>query len=453
MYQGSEDVVYEMPSGYTEENLVCNPDNSSYLTLGSSRSILEALDYVYDIAPCQNIEIICNVFNAVGRCNMEYFAFDQSEWIDSVSYGYPLNASYFADVYDWIDIFSCFNPIPESSLVETRCIGTCPLSPTYAPTIAPSSTPTAPSINPTSAPTQPPTVPPTNAPSIAPSTAPTGSPSLTPSNDPTNSPTPSPSAAPTRFPTFSPTPAPSESPIANPTVSPSTAPTYSPSQAPTNNPIISKDFHHFISVTYLLENVNDFVKTSITTNPVNETRSIEWIIKSKYFKEDIISYKNFIVSIGDIEGVAIPNIGVNSYTAWDNLNSLHLNGQIECNMDDENVNYCASIQQQSKKNNDFDDRVTAVLQLRYDNPDLIFTVANGDSLEIDCKDCEEEAFDYVLYGLATIVGIIYLIALCALLFNMGKFPKLPGFHYVDNGNWVALMTIGLQFWFVYIHSL
>ena len=160
-----------------------------------------------------------------------------------------------------------------------------------------------------------------------------------------------------------------------------------------------------------------------------------------------------LVGVLDIDGIEIADIGANAYLEWLDLNELHLNAEIECNeaTDDDNANYCAQVQIQSKKNNDFDERVTAALRSYYQHNSLVFTVDNGDSLVIECKDCDEEPPNYVLYGLASVVGLIYLVAIFALLFNMGKFPKLPGFHYVDNGNWVALMTIGLQFWHVHIH--
>ena len=66
----------------------------------------------------------------------------------------------------------------------------------------------------------------------------------------------------------------------------------------------------------------------------------------------------------------------------------------------------------------------------------------------DCPIQSDEAFDYVLTVLGSIVGIFIIIGVCALLFNMNKFPKLPGFNYTDSGNWIAVISYGLQFWYV-----
>ena len=444
-----------MPAGYSSDNLECGP--TAYITLGNGRSINESITNVYaQLMACDDVQIICNVLNNTGNCDMEYFD------LNEVSLD-----------FDFIDMFNCNDPLPVSSFLGARCIGTCPQSPTESPTQAPPFSPTAitmdptpaptlnpskaptlaPSISPSSAPTNAPSISPSTAPSMTPSSTPTLSPSVAPSNAPTSSPSPAPSAGPTNFPTMPPSPAPTSAPINNPTFSPSLAPSFSPSQSPTNNPIASGDFDHYISVTYVLENVNDFVKTSVTTNPMNETNYIEWVIKSNYFLQKFLPYQKYKVSILDIEGTEVTEIDGNAYAQWLGLNELHLNAEIECNeaTDDDNANYCAQVQIQSKKNNDFDERVTAALKSHYQHDSLIFTIQNGDELQIECKDCEEDPPNYVLYGLATVVGLIYIIAFFALLFNMGKFPKLPGFHYVDNGNWVALMTIGLQFWFVYMH--
>ena len=92
MYEGSENVVYEMPSGYTQDTLVCNPDPASYIRLGGGKSISDAISNIYDLKPCENIEIICNVhaLNITGQCNMEYFELNQ------------INLD-----FDFIDMFNC----------------------------------------------------------------------------------------------------------------------------------------------------------------------------------------------------------------------------------------------------------------------------------------------------------------------------------------------------------
>ena len=148
--------------------------------------------------------------------------------------------------------------------------------------------------------------------------------------------------------------------------------------------------------------MNDENKIQIINDPINETRYIEDVIKQKYFLDGFLSFENFLVSISDIEGVEITAIDTNTQFEWVNLDTLSLNAQIDCNEDDDNINYCASIQQQSKKTNDFYDRVADDLRGHYNNQQIEFSSQNGNALIIDCKDCEEEPPDYVLYGLAAI---------------------------------------------------
>ena len=418
MYDGSEDIIYDMPSGYTEDVLVCNPDTSAYVRLGRDKSIEDALLDVYDQIPCDGLQIQCNipVQEIDGQCDWEFF---------------DLNA--IALDRNFIDIFSCYDPIIIDSLIGRRCTNdqgeSCPQSPTLAPTQAPTDVPTAPSSSPSAAPTQPPSTAPTNAPSLSPSIAPTFSP--------------------TESPTDLPTEAPTTSPINHPTFSPSLAPSLAPSLSPTNNPIASKDFDSYILITYLLQNVNEEDKIKIVSDPINETTAIQDIIKQHYFLKGFLDFQNFLVIILDIEDTEIADIDTNTQFEWTNLDTLALNARIECSQDDDNIDYCASIKQQSQKKNDFYARAAVDLQAHFENSQLGFSSENGNNVNVQCKDCDEEPPDYVLYALGTIVGIIYLIALFALLFNIGKFPKCPGFNYVDNGNWVALMTIGLQFWYVF----
>ena len=74
-----------------------------------------------------------------------------------------------------------------------------------------------------------------------------------------------------------------------------------------------------------------------------------------------------------------------------------------------------------------------------------FSVNDADAMVIQCKDCETEPADYILFALIGVVGLIFIISICALLFNKNKFPKLPGFYVVDEAKWLSLMIFALQF--------
>ena len=380
-------------------------------------------------------------------------------------------------ISDQYRLFNCYGPIGLNSLYETRCIGTCPQSPTKAPTNAPSLSPSGQTVSPSFVPTVAPTIAPSLAPSDTPSTSPTSvptfgpsmapsitptyspskAPSQTPSTAPSATPTYSPSIAPTLSPSLTPSQSPSMAPSITPSLSPSLSPSYFPTTAPTQNPIASKDFDSFIAISYYLKNVNTENKLRITTHVQNETMYIKSVITQQYFLPSVISYKNFLVNMVDIQGTKIEDIDVNTNVEWTNLNSLELNAKIECNINDDNVNYCASIQQQSKEDNAFYDRVTEELRRHYNtaklnsNKDVSlikFVAGNGNSLQIQCKVCEKESSPaYMLYGLAAVVGLLFLLAIFALLFNKRKFPKLPGFNMVDDAEWTALMIYSLQLWY------
>ena len=443
MYEFNENVVFDTPIGYNGHNLICDPEDA-YFTLNSHLSLSQAIENIYPRLPCEDTTFICNKTDS---CDMTYHLSPQTTTMISTPF------------------VNCYGPIELSNAYELQCIGTCSQSPTQNPTNSPSFSPTfttsAPSSAPTSSPTTAPSVAPSNvpsdaptnypsiapsispsivpsmAPSIAPSFSPSSAPSLTPTQNPsqnpslsptiapTLSPTALPSLAPSRSPTITPSSSPSNlptiapsvnpssvpsdapsfSPSSSPSIAPSFSPSYSPSAAPTENPIASKDFDSYIDITYFLRNVNTENKITITSDPLNQSIYIASAIKQQYFLPSVISYENFFVNMIDIQGTKISQISVNTNFEWTNLNNLELNSKIECNQNDDNVNYCASIQQQSKEDNEFYARVTADFQNHYSNQNLQFTAGNGNALEIICKDCEDPDPEYVLYGLASVVEI------------------------------------------------
>ena len=173
-----------------------------------------------------------------------------------------------------------------------------------------------------------------------------------------------------------------------------------------------------------------------------------------YFIPNVISYDKYFVQMLDIQETLIEEINTNTVIEWTNLDKLELHAQIECNQDDNNINYCESIKLQSQSDasnnvdDDFSGRVRSTLANHYTNNNLEFYVRNPQALDITCKGCETEATNYVLYGLLSLVIVLVLISICAFLFNIGKFPKLPGFHRVDNAKWTSITIFAVQFWFV-----
>eukprot|EP01084_Bolivina_argentea_P001058 1943_1 len=51
--------------------------------------------------------------------------------------------------------------------------------------------------------------------------------------------------------------------------------------------------------------------------------------------------------------------------------------------------------------------------------------------------------------MAAFCGLLVLIGIFALLYNKGKFPKLPGFNVVDDAKWAAVLIFSLQIWDFY----
>eukprot|EP01083_Nonionella_stella_P238557 835867_1 len=110
---------------------------------------------------------------------------------------------------------------------------------------------------------------------------------------------------------------------------------------------------------------------------------------------------------------------------------------------------CASIKEQSKEENDFDDFVTGALQEYYANDQLKFKIKSEDSLQAVRKDAEHDAINWQLIGISTVCGLLVFIAFLAFLFNKKHVPMLPGFHIVDDAKWTSMVMFSLQLWDFY----
>eukprot|EP01083_Nonionella_stella_P080655 221716_1 len=416
LHEYSSNVLISNPVGYNQNNLNCGSEDA-YFTLTMHETTLQSItNTLYPQLPCSDVIFICNdteIENPSKYCNIETL------FIDDVLT---------QDYYNLFDFYSCYGPIQFEDVTQLQCLGTCPQSPTSDPTAAPSFSPTLPSTSPT------------GSPSYSPSFSPSQSPTYSPTNSPTNPPT----SAPTTPPTTTPT----ETPTISPTFSPSNAPSSSPTFAPTYHPIASNDFRYFIEITFVLTGVNVNFNGRIGKNAMNESKHILNVLKEEYVRDDPnIAHQDCLLEMISIEGVEIAEIIPRTAIDWTNKKQLELLVNTECT-----EFACASIKEQSRPTNDFDDDVSDQLRAYY-NISLELRTKNADSLEIVDKNAEVEPTDWVLYGISTICGFLMIIGFCALLFNKISPKKrcrcLPGFEIVDDAKWTAVWIFALQFWDFY----
>ena len=428
MHQFSENVVFDTPSGYTQDNLECDPQNA-YISLDTqSTSIYQAVSDIFGNLPCEGVTFNCNKTQS---CELKY-----------------INTS-----YNYQPFFNCQGPFYLQELFELRCIGTCPESPSVAPTPAPSFSPTGETVNPSKAPSF--------SPSFSPTLSPSTSPSFSPSYSPSHNPTQSPSNAPTRDPSN----APSFSPSNAPTIAPSESPSISPTQAPTRAPTESNVYTDYIPISYRIANITNDIKSKIARRKRIIIPDIQTIIERGYFDETYLRYSQFHVIVNQITSDStdyeIDDINNNTFKFWGD--SLILKGRIECGYADcvfitkidmttstsrrlieetnENCNSLTTFQAITKCN----------LGTYFGRSGISFTANNNEPLSeesvICLTNCEGATpVDYALYSLIAVVAFIFIIAILALLFNKRKFPKLPGFNVVDDAKWTALLIFGLQLW-------
>eukprot|EP01083_Nonionella_stella_P318728 1166477_1 len=353
LHEYSSNVLISNPVGYNQNNLNCGSEDA-YFTLTMHETTLQSItNTLYPQLPCSDVIFICNdteIENPSKYCDIETL------FIDDVLT---------QDYYNLFDFYSCYGPIQFEDVTQLQCLGTCPQSPTSDPTAAPSFSPTLPSMSPT--------------------TSPSYSPSFSPSQSPTYSPTNSPTNPPTSAPTTPPTTTPTETPTISPTFSPSNAPSSSPTFAPTYHPIASNDFRYFIEITFVLTGVNVNFNGRIGKNAMNESKHILNVLKEEYVRDDPnIAHQDCLLEMISIEGVEIAEIIPRTAIDWTNKKQLELLVNTECT-----EFACASIKEQSRPTNDFDDDVSDQLRAYY-NISLELRTKNADSLEIVDKNAEVE---------------------------------------------------------------
>ena len=156
MYQYSAGIVFDTPTGWTPDNLNCDPLNAYIIMNGNISSIDQGLSELFFKHPCEGIRYSCGWY-PIRECTVH--SFEKDIYIDTFQ-----------------PFFNYCQPIYFSDILDIYCDGNCPNSPTFSPT-------TTPTLYPTEY-----TSPPTAAPSDSPSTSPTLSPTVSPSESPTNNP-------------------------------------------------------------------------------------------------------------------------------------------------------------------------------------------------------------------------------------------------------------------------
>ena len=164
MYQFSEGIVFSSPTGWTRDNLECDPLDAYIILNGDASSIDQGLSELFVEHPCEGIKFRCDYWN--------YYYYDWNPNYSCIIESIEKEIN--------IDSFHPFSnycqPIYFSDMSDIDCPGDCPNSPTLPPNLKPTLSPTKY------------TTPPTNAPTVSPSAAPTSPPTISPSTSPTNNP-------------------------------------------------------------------------------------------------------------------------------------------------------------------------------------------------------------------------------------------------------------------------
>eukprot|EP01084_Bolivina_argentea_P077457 140490_1 len=158
MHSWNENILVEIPSNYTQVNLVCNPNNA-YLSLYGPEWIQSNATVILNDVKKKQIDLFLEkqakeLFGGGMPCENIKFLFHNTDKVDC-----DIRYEFFSknDTHKQLEYLKrkmkCFPPIYIKSFTEYKCFGTN--APTTNPTSNPTTDPTLdPTINPTTSPTQ-----------------------------------------------------------------------------------------------------------------------------------------------------------------------------------------------------------------------------------------------------------------------------------------------------------
>eukprot|EP01084_Bolivina_argentea_P110379 197118_1 len=411
MYQHSEDVILNNNIGYLydKNNIQCN--NDRYIRVQSNElmstqyfSNLIQMEYETDLLPCSDVKVFCGNYS----CSMTYHYHPSL-----TTFIVPDSGCY------WLNIQEIQNII---------CAGECISSPTSRPTSSPTSPPTNVTIPPSFTPTNAPTFPPSFTPTDTPSFSPTFLPSYTPSFSPTFLPSHSPTFTPTNTPSYTPSNTPSENPSTSPTNTPTFLPTNVPTRFPTEN--YKNIYDSFIDIIYVINGLHISYIIEFEDNTLNVLSEVIEIIESKYFVDNVVEYKDFMIKVKDINGFEdLSNINLKKD------HDIKLNSQIICGSD---VN---GVLLKTSKQPEFDRAVTLYLRkyIFKNNTNLQFYVDGKESLQIYNETLNKTSESQLIIIFSVLIVCMGLIAS---LFIKWSNKKSDG--KVDNARWRAPLLFAFQ---------
>ena len=147
--------------------------------------------------------------------------------------------------------------------------------------------------------------------------------------------------------------------------------------------------------------------------------------------------------------VEIGDLTEDNYYAFSAADSLTLSTVIDCFNNEVDGSSCDFIIGTASLPT-FAQNVSSLMGAHFNNSEVVFAaVADEASLSIVDKYATTTEVDWFTIVVLSGCGLMSLLAVPALLHNKRRLPKLPGFHYVDDGKFVALILYALQIWDFY----
>eukprot|EP01084_Bolivina_argentea_P107535 192270_1 len=267
---------------------------------------------------------------------------------------------------------------------------------------------------------------------------------------------------PTQRPTVSPTKSPSIPPTAAPTIGPTKTPSNAPTGSPTRTPTIKDAYSSYIEGKYGLNALSDKDIDLFADNIYSVSQDIDRIIEYGFTNHLSSSdgwslqYKEYWVKTVEINEQKMSDLSRNNKMFYSSLYSqeyqIVLDARIECEQF-----ICDYIISKYDKTL-FTDIVTSELQIYFDNignsnvatDKLEFSVISGFKQVKSKYPDDIKETEWILIIMAIILSFGCVISILAYLWNTeccGRgYPKIAGFHIVDDSQYFVVLIFALQCW-------
>eukprot|EP01084_Bolivina_argentea_P305583 527913_1 len=229
----------------------------------------------------------------------------------------------------------------------------------------------------------------------------------------------------------------------SPTFEPTNNPTLIPIYPPTRRPTTENSYNYYFDMICFIDNIQKNDITKLENNTFTVVNHISNTMEEAFVNDDNVHLQFFAfwIKIENINGNKINKINENTKLSQYNEWKLKTKVLTQLAADAKDLKQ-ANISSKGA----LVKYVTENIRKYFGNPQLVFYIDSDKMSAIKELYPDYTETDYYFYGLLSLTFVIILVGMYAFLWNKQKICGCPGFYIVDDGNWMSLIVLSLQFY-------